>query len=114
MSTRASIRITEGDGQILLYHHSDGYPEGVGAELKQFLDQKDNWFGWDAERIASGLATMKNKWGIYPYECAICLHGDEEYVYVIDCDKETLTCYSHRWDESFEQCCIPERICEIP
>ena len=105
MSTRASIRITEGDGQILLYHHCDGYPEGVGSELKDFL--KDRRY-WDAERIASGLARG------YPYECAICLHGDEEYVYVIDCDQKTLTCYKHGWDESYEQCCIPERICEIP
>lgn len=111
MSTRASIRITEGDGQILLYHHCDGYPEGVGAELKEFLKK---FKYWNPEDIASGLATKKNSYGRYPYECAICLHGDEEYVYVIDCDKETLTCYSHRWDESFEQCCIPERICEIP
>ena len=111
MSTRASIRITEGDGQILLYHHCDGYPEGVGAELKEFLKEQKHW---NPEEIASGLATMKNRQGKYPYECAICLHGDEEYVYVIDCDKETLTCYSHRWDESFEQCCIPERICKIP
>lgn len=111
MSTRANIRITEGDGQILLYHHCDGYPEGVGKELKEFLKF---YKYWDPERIASDLATMKNRYEKYPYECAICLHGDEAYVYVIDCDKKTLTCYSHRWDETFEQCCIPERICEIP
>lgn len=111
MSTRASIRITEGDGQILLYHHCDGYPEGVGSELKEFLKERKYWY---AERIAQGLVTMKNQWNDFPYEPAICLHGDEEYVYVIDCDKKTLTCYLHRWDESFEQCCIPERICEIP
>ena len=111
MSTRANIRITDGEDQILLYHHCDGYPEGVGAELKEFLKDKRYW---DAERIASGLATMKDRWNQYPYECAICLHGDEEYVYVIDCDQKTLTCYKHGWDESYEQCCIPERICEIP
>lgn len=113
MSTRASIRIVEAAGQILLYHHHDGYPEGVGAELKKFLAENVRGW-WDPEAIASGLATMKNDYGRYPYECAICLHGDEEYVYVIDCEKKTLTCYYHRWDETFDECCIPERICEIP
>lgn len=112
MSTRANIRIIDGDDQILIYHHCDGYPEGVGAELKTFLSRHKG--GWDAEDIARGLVTMKDEWNSFPYEPAICLHGDEEYVYVIDCVKNTLTCYRHRWDESYEQCCIPERICEIP
>lgn len=112
MSTRAHIRIIEGDGQILLYHHCDGYPEGVGSELKQFL--KKYKYGWYAESIAKGLVTMKNEWNDFPYEPAICLHGDEEYIYVIECDKQELTCYSHKWDEPIEKSCVPERVCEIP
>jgi hypothetical protein len=27
------------------------------------------------------------------YEVAICEHADCEYGYLIDCDKQTLTCY---------------------
>ncbi len=47
MSTRAHIRIKDGDEQIMLYHHHDGYPEGVGRDLKKFLSEKcKNW--WDA------------------------------------------------------------------
>lgn len=112
MSTRAHIRIIEGEGQILLYHHSDGYPSGVGSELKEYLSKFK--YGWYAETIARGLVTMIDKWKQFPYEPAICLHGDEEYVYVIDCDSKKLSCYSHAWDQSFESCCVPENLCDIP
>ena len=40
MSTRAHIRIKDGDEQIMLYHHHDGYPDGVGRDLKEFLADK--------------------------------------------------------------------------
>jgi hypothetical protein len=111
MSTRANIIVKERHGQILLYHHCDGYPEGVGVELKTFLGRY-KW--WSAETIARGLVTMKDEWNSYPYQPSICKHGDVEYVYVIDCEKKTLTCYSSGFGESFEDCCIPERICVIP
>ena len=113
MSTRANIRITQGEGQMLLYRHCDGYPEGVGSELKEYLEKRCR-YGWYAENIARGLVTMKDEYGSFPYEPAIGKHGDVEYVYVIDCDNQKLTCYSAGWDETFEECCVPERICEIP
>ena len=42
MSTRAVIRVeTEGGKFVELYHHSDGYPSGVGAELVGLLREFD-------------------------------------------------------------------------
>ena len=39
MSTRAHIRIYDSGGCIQLYHHCDGYPEGIGRDLKSVLDK---------------------------------------------------------------------------
>ena len=82
----------------MLYHHCDGYPEGIGRDLKQFLHAKKWWF---ASEIANDLIKQR---GIKDdgYEVTTCVHGDEEYIYVIDCDKKTLKCYEHRWDEPYE------------
>lgn len=38
MSTRATIKIVKkGKDDLWMYHHSDGYPDGVGCELLEFL-----------------------------------------------------------------------------
>lgn len=39
MSTRAHIRVMDSSGIIMLYHHCDGYPEGIGRDLKSVLDK---------------------------------------------------------------------------
>lgn len=108
MSTRAHIRIIDGKEQIQLYHHFDGYPEGVGADLKEFLEKKNIWNG---EIIANELIKSKEDDG---YEVTTCLHGDEEYIYVIDCKAKSLKCYSHGWDESYNDSIVPENERTIP
>lgn len=126
MSTRAHIRIKDGDEQIMLYHHHDGYPEGVGRDLKKFLSEKfKNW--WDACEIANGLvkggvrherkSLLSGKVEISTddeYEITTCLHGDENFIYIIDCDKKELKCYTHKWDAPFADSVVPERECTIP
>ena len=108
MSTRAHIRITDGRDVIMLYHHHDGYPEGVGSYLLNFLKDRKYWNG---EEIANDLIKDKHD---EEYEVTTCLHGDEEYVYVIDCDNKTLKCYSSIWDGRIEDICIPSRQVPIP
>lgn len=110
MSTRACIKIKEKvrlnlDSKrltncvITLYHHSDGYPDGVGSDLKKYInDVVSQWqCGWNSETIATELVRgcIKDSDGNpdMGYEVAICEHGDCEYGYEIDCDKQTLTCY---------------------
>ncbi len=113
MSTRAcikikaSIRLNDDDKKltecvITLYHHSDGYPEGVGKDLKKYLDEVvSGWADWYSENIATDLVrgAIKDCEGEpdMGYKVAICEHGDCEYGYVIDCDAQTLTCYKLGW-----------------
>ena len=107
MSTRAHIRIYDSDGCIQLYHHCDGYPEGIGRDLKSICEKIFD----DPEYGTRDL--IQNKLGLNDdsYAPAICMHGDEEYVYVIDCRDKTVKCFTHNWDESFEQCFRAE--CEV-
>lgn len=102
MSTRATIKIKRGDELIRVYHHSDGYPEGVGVDLKNYLDGLKNWI---PDRIANhlvknGLPNLYNSNVIdESYEVTISQHGDEEFGYLIDCDNKQLKCYRLSWDE---------------
>lgn len=124
MSTRACIKIKESNYSneqdmrqdkktamyITLYHHSDGMPDGIGADLLEFLrDRNDSvWKDeepmWDAEAIALDLVRgecltgtsykeVKDVHRDMGYVPAVCCHGDCVYGYLIDCDERKLTCY---------------------
>lgn len=127
MSTRCNIIIKDYGKKCYLYHHSDGYPEHVGRLLKKFLkDYGEKEDVWDGEAIATSLVKegvsyktvspitgkVEDRCDDY-YHCSIGLHGDIEYLYVIDCEKEKLTCYSV---SSFEESRITRNanIVEIP
>jgi len=60
MSTRCHIFIEDpefGDFRVILYRHSDGYPEfpGVVPDLAEFLGKFMAYRGWDPEYIAAQL-----------------------------------------------------------
>ena len=90
MSTRATIKIQEGHVERWLYHHCDGYPEGVGEDLDQLLNTEKRW---SIESIFYRLTEDEE------YEPTKGQHGDEEYAYLINCDDMSLVCYSIGWDE---------------
>lgn len=99
MSTRCNIIIKDrGDRRIYLYHHHDGYPEGVGSDLKKYLSQFQDWQfrQHGAWKFANDL--IKNKAGLDDdeYEVSMGLHSDIDYCYVINCSAGTLRCYSCR------------------
>jgi len=87
MSTRATILIesVKDNERVRIYHHHDGYLEGVGEFLREFL--KDIGKYWSVEEIVNRLIKHKEDRG---YEYTSCVHGDEEYFYLIDCDNEKL------------------------
>ena len=99
MSTRCNIIIKDRwDRKIYLYHHHDGYPSGVGSDLKKYLSKWQDWQfrqhgGWE---FANDL--VKNKAGLDDdeYEVSMGLHSDIDYCYVINCKAGTLKCYSCR------------------
>lgn len=116
MSTRATILIQskERNENVRIYHHCDGYPDGIGSDMKAYL-KTITQTQWDVYEIANDL--IKGKCGMvgkHPddgYELTSCQHGDEEYAYLIDCDAKNLKCYEVGWDE-FEL--KESKIVEIP
>lgn len=90
MSTRALTRVRDEFGIVMcLYRHSDGYPEGHGRELVEFLDGfavVDGLFGGKIANGASCLAAQivahfkrgPGQFYLWPPDCD---SSDCEYVY---------------------------------
>ena len=102
MSTRCCIEVVqtfgngEGDNRksCMLYHHHDGYPEGVGYDLKRrFKPQTTFKSGWDIDCIVNELIKDQDD----EYEFTAFKHGDIEYLYVINCNEQTIKCYECQW-----------------
>ena len=66
MATRASIKISDSNGNFVanIYHHYDGYPEGLGAKLVEICD---------SGKIVNGLSAGPNKLfnGFHDLACSI-------------------------------------------
>ena len=45
MSTRSQIKISYLHREVLLYHHWDGYPKGVGTDLIRRQKELNTWDG---------------------------------------------------------------------
>lgn len=102
MSTRANIIIQDSVTKLYFYRHSDGYPEVTGKSLKSFIKKyTQNKFRLDAMQSAGWLILkgykeyldQKNehmKWKVGAYEPTTEIHGDIEYLYIIDLDKREL------------------------
>lgn len=127
MSTRCQIRIKDQWAQVDLYHHHDGYPEGVGADLKEYIGKLPNgaYSHWSISRISNellkGALKIEHFDGrITPdmgYELALGFHSDIEYAYLIDCEKRTLECYVVDWKSdynSIEEVFEKAKVVEIP
>ena len=118
MATRSNIVIRDEFGDIILYHHYDGYPETVGARVKQtFSDKLANGFA-SAERIAKELVCLTKveedgyTWDFVP---TTSIHADIQYLYLIDCESETFTGYKvKRWNMSLEEIVNDKNIVKVP
>jgi hypothetical protein len=79
MSTRTNIIIQEdGDTKVILYHHCDGYIEGVGIDLIRYLIELTKY-------NCTGVINYKELLALLPeeYEETKGIHGDIEYLYTI-------------------------------
>lgn len=104
MSTRANIVIkktTHNDRvkYYQLYHHCDGYFEGVGCDLQNIMNRVMEEPADKRKDILSSplsLAVYINEYddSFEIEEDHLNLHGDIEYLYVIDINAQTITCYS--------------------
>lgn len=87
MSTRAHIIVKNENTKCYVYHHFDGYPEGVGKELRKYM--QDTIHTNDPEQFCQDLEDLDPNYEFENYG----LHGDEDYIYVIDFANNTYTCY---------------------
>lgn len=116
MGTRANIIIKDSSDQLFFYRHSDGYPDVTLESLKKFCDGYSKHLRDNVEQSAGWLIIhgreeyMKDDllsspsyaFKVGAYEPAACLHGDVEFVYIIDLVKgtiETKECTSGFWDK---------------
>lgn len=96
MATRANVIIKKtGEETVILYHHYDGYPKGVGQDLVRYLSYLPQYL----------LGTRALGAYIHAHDSAYEEHereaGDAEYRYVVDLEKMTLTC-EHLYDGSVD------------
>lgn len=106
MSTRSVIRIKEKQyGKTIkldLYHHHDGYIEGVGFDLmRRFYDKdKKEMYLYDVMQVANTLIKdIHDEYKATPYK-----HADIEYFYEIDINKKTITAWSvNNWEEKMKK-----------
>ena len=99
MSTRCLVKIVEQDKEIQLYHHHDGYISGVGYDLiKRFLNEETLKLEIpnDIYIVANKLIKdLEDEYNVTVYK-----HSDIEYLYVVDCDNNTITGYDvNNWGE---------------
>lgn len=95
MSTRANIKIIGDNATSYLYKHNDGYPNGLGNDLKQFIVDNgyftENYYPFSDKLIKT-----------YPnIEETNSIHGDISYLYEIDLTNKTFKCFrcNYKYEE---------------
>ena len=97
MSTRANIFIRndyDDDEKVVLYHHCDGYPEGVGRDLTNILHKfsKEKHANVSKEELANYICNSDNDFR----NTTPCEAGDTEYIYEINLAKHRV-----EWERLF-------------
>lgn len=115
MSTRCNIILKDENKskKIYLYHHHDGYPEGVGADLAHFVTEWNKGYFYGVEELANrmikGIESPFYGEVDNEYELTSCLHGDIEYLYIVrlewdyEAKKNTivLETYEVPWEDQY-------------
>jgi hypothetical protein len=97
MSTRASIKFIDKDGNFLanVYHHYDGYPQYLGAKLLELTSSKmvnglpstmvvGELFNGMECLVASVISRLKTQPGnVYIYPESAFGQSDEDYLYMV-------------------------------
>jgi len=96
MSTRCRIEVLDGGREYRIYRHTDGYPQGVLADLRKAIDA-DTRFGDPEYFLANFIFLAKYNfvkkgcdWRLSYGVCTHgCRHGDLEYIYTLWYNKHT-------------------------
>jgi hypothetical protein len=112
MSTRANIVVTDREDELIFYRHCDGYPDGTLPSLTKFRDMalegsiRENVTqacGWlillgaleDGVCVKhGGVPALRSgrllEWKVGAYEPTTSIHGDIEFLYVVDLKKKEI------------------------
>lgn len=101
MSTRCNIVIKKDDTCTYLYHHCDGYPSGVGAELERFFENNAT-VGMTPIGVYNSLVFLYGD----EYELCDGIHGDISYLYEICLDDSfvILSCRNSQRNLIYDVC----------
>lgn len=115
MNTGANIIIKDNYDKLFFYRHSDGYPSGTLPTLKKFLDLvKKNKIrqnvsqssGWliliGSEEYGVSLKSSKVEpfgWKVGAYEPTTGIHGNIQFLYIIDLIKKTIEVIEKDFDK---------------
>ena len=95
MSTRCQVKVICNGKDLMLYHHCDGYPEGVGYCLLKILKKYGNGC-----RASDLVMKMINRGD---FEITFGNHCDIEYYYELDFDKVKVNCMAvNNWGDTME------------
>ena len=90
MSTRCNVLVQYESGyRVQFYHHLDGYPEGVGYQLKSFLDTTNAMYG--LRSTSDFFYNLLKIEGGYELEDKKVRHADIDYIYYVDMKKDLVT-----------------------
>ena len=107
MSTRCNVIIKDRCQELVFYRHSDGYPKVVLPSLEKFLglvkegrirDNVEQASGWLIRLGATEYKVPENPtlnsdyqdWKVGAYEPSVGIHGDVDYIYVVDLHEKTI------------------------
>lgn len=85
MSTRCTIRFSDGDEEFFVYRHCDGYPENILPDIEAVIEKsKGRWSGGEAGILVSMFLADNfdsDKKRLPEYWMTSGHHGDESYLY---------------------------------
>lgn len=95
MNTRCNVIIKKDDNKFFqLYHHHNGFPDGVGVDLEEYIKQMNKDCLSDGEKFVNFLCDPLHQ-DEYEFEgTKIDLHNDIDFLYFIDLQKHKIYCYS--------------------
>jgi hypothetical protein len=119
LTTRATIHFLDNtvDGEVIIYRHTDGYPESTGRDLRQFLEicktlpnPRFNDPSYLAARYVVHLATRYRRFAEHELDfdsvgIVFEIPVGTNFVYMVDCTNASATnlpviaCYDHHAKE---------------
>jgi len=94
MSTRCNVIVADAQTgeRAFLYHHCDGYPEGVGRDLSEMLVGFRKEF--EGRRLDTRELVRYIQGKDKAYEPTTGIHGDAEYLYTLKVMPEKVLFYA--------------------